>query len=224
MRIPYTLWAPIYDRFVEKPTQEARRNSLERLGNVEGMEILIIGVGTGLDLPHLPQGATYRGVDLTPAMLTKARERAEALGMDIDLQEADAKALPFEDGRFDVVILHNLLAACGKPEKALAEASRVTRPGGRLLIMDKFLKPGESAPLRRLLGVVTGPLASRTDLVFESLMRRHKNLKVVENSPALLRGWFRHIVLEKAVDEAAATPPRQQSGSPEEAPAPESGA
>ncbi|AHK80020.1 phosphatidylethanolamine N-methyltransferase [Ectothiorhodospira haloalkaliphila] len=197
MRIPYTIWAPIYDRVVEKPTLNVRRRSLERLGNVEGQTILIVGLGTGLDLPHLPQGADYHGLDLTPAMLKKAEERAANLNLSINMRQGNAMDLPYEDESFDVVILHTILAVVSKPHLALAEASRVLKPGGRILIMDKFLKPGESAPFRRLLGLVSGPVASRTDVVFESLMKKRKELKVLEDSPAMMRGWFRHITLEK---------------------------
>ncbi|MBK1673371.1 phosphatidylethanolamine N-methyltransferase [Ectothiorhodospira shaposhnikovii] len=197
MRIPYTLWAPIYDRLIEKPSAGVRQHSLERLGNVEGRSILLVGVGTGLDFPFLPQGAHYTGVDLTPAMLKKATERAQSLNLGIELHEGNAMALPYEDAQFDVVVMHNILAVVPNAGKALTEATRVLKPGGRILILDKFLKPGESAPFRRLLGLVSQFLATRTDVVFENLMKKRTDLTLLEDSPAMLRGWFRHILLEK---------------------------
>ncbi|EHQ51546.1 MULTISPECIES: class I SAM-dependent methyltransferase [Ectothiorhodospira] len=197
MRIPYTLWAPIYDRLIEKPSTGVRQRSLERLGNVEGRSILLAGVGTGLDFPFLPQGAHYTGVDLTPAMLKKATERAQSLNLGIELHEGDAMALPYEDAQFDVVVMHNILAVVPNAGKALTEATRVLKPGGRILILDKFLKPGESAPFRRLLGLVSQFMATRTDVVFENLMKKRTDLTLLEDSPAMLRGWFRHILLEK---------------------------
>ncbi|MCG5499945.1 class I SAM-dependent methyltransferase [Ectothiorhodospira lacustris] len=197
MRIPYTLWAPIYDRLIEKPSTGIRQHSLERLGDVEGRSILLVGVGTGLDFPFLPQGAHYTGVDLTPAMLKKATERAQSLNLGIELHEGNAMALPYEDAQFDVVVMHNILAVVPNAGKALTEATRVLKPGGRILILDKFLKPGESAPFRRLLGLVSQFLATRTDVVFENLMKKRTDLTLLEDSPAMLRGWFRHILLEK---------------------------
>ena len=203
MRFAYTLWAPIYDRLVEKPTQELRRQSLANLGDVSNQYVLIIGIGTGLDLPHLPDGAHYYGLDLTPAMLEKARLRAQALDKPVELREGNAMDLPFTDQQFDVVIMHTILAVVSDPDKALAEASRVLKPGGRLLIADKFLKPGDSAPLRRLLGFILRPIATRTDVVFEYLLKKRPELSVVRDEASLLGGWFRCLKLEKTTQVVA---------------------
>jgi len=193
----YTLWAPIYDLFVDRATRGPRRRSLERLGDVQGHQILLPGVGSGLDFPHLPPDAHYHGLDLTPAMLTRARHLADRLDLDIHLDEGDAMALPYEDARFDVVILHLILAVVPQPARALAEAVRVTRPGGRLLILDKFLRPGQKAPLRRMINPLISRLATRTDVIFEDLLAGHDRLRLVEDTPALAGGWFRHICLRK---------------------------
>jgi ubiquinone/menaquinone biosynthesis C-methylase UbiE len=193
----YTIWSPIYDLFVDRASRAPRQRSLERLGNVHGQEILLPGIGSGLDLPHLPAGARYHGIDLTPAMLARARHLAESLNLEIQLQEGDAMALPFEDDRFDAVVLHLILAVVPDPARAFAEAVRVARPGARLLILDKFLRPGQRAPLRRLINPVISRLATRTGVVFEDLLERHDNLRLIEDRPALAGGWFRYIMLEK---------------------------
>ncbi|MFN2348035.1 MAG: class I SAM-dependent methyltransferase [Thioalkalivibrio sp.] len=193
----YTLWAPIYDLFVDRATRGPRGRSLERLGDVHGQHILLPGVGSGLDFSHLPAGAHYHGLDLTPAMLTRARRVADRLNLDMHLDEGDAMALPYEDDLFDVVVLHLILAVVPEPARALAEAVRVTRPGGRLLILDKFLRPGQKAPLRRMINPLISRLATRTDVVFEDLLAGHDGLRLIEDMPALAGGWFRHLVLEK---------------------------
>ena len=71
------------------------------------------------------------------------------------------------------------------------------RPGGRILILDKFLRPEQRAPVRRLLSLLTAPVATRMDVVFEELLRHTPELEVTEDHPALVGGWFRHIVLKK---------------------------
>ncbi|HSP00520.1 MAG TPA: methyltransferase domain-containing protein [Thioalkalivibrio sp.] len=193
----YTLWAPIYDLLVDRATRVPRRRSLERLGDIHGQQILLPGVGSGLDFPHLPAGAHYHGLDLTPAMLVRARRLADSLGLDMHLDEGDAMALPYEDARFDVVILHLILAVVPDPARALSEAVRGARPGARLLILDKFLRPGQKAPLRRMINPLISRLATRTDVVFEDLLAGHDGLRLIEDTPALAGGWFRHICLRK---------------------------
>jgi phosphatidylethanolamine/phosphatidyl-N-methylethanolamine N-methyltransferase len=193
----YTLWSPIYDFMVDRATRGARRRSIERLGDVRGQAILLPGIGSGLDVPFLPPGARYHGLDLTPAMLERARRRAESTGADIELRVGDAMDLPYRDAHFDQVILHLIIAVVPHPERAFSEAVRVLQPGGHLLILDKFLRAGQRAPLRRMINPLISRLATRTDVVFENLLARHPGLRVIEDSPALARGWFRHIMLEK---------------------------
>lgn len=198
LRQGYTLFAPFYDRLIARATERLRQDSLRRLGEVEGRTILVCGIGSGLDLPLLPAGAAYVGLDLTPAMLRRARHRAEALGVDIRLLLGDAMALPFAAAAFDALIMHLILAVVPRPAEALAEAERVLKPGGRILFLDKFLRPGERAPLRRLASPLLGAIATRTDVVFEEVLAGCPQLSVESDVPVLARGWFRHIVLRKA--------------------------
>ncbi len=98
--------------------------------------VLEVAVGTGRNLPHYAAGTDLTGVDLSPAMLRLARERARELSMDVPLIEARAGDLPFPDGSFDTVVC--VLALCCIPDDraAIAEMRRVLRPGGTLLLLD----------------------------------------------------------------------------------------
>ena len=196
----YTLIAPIYDRVVDSAFDGFRRRSLERLAlDPESRpEVLISGVGTGLDIPHLPPGPRYVGIDITPAMLARAEKRArQRPELDIELQVGDAMDLPFEDHSFDAVILHLILAVVPDSQRALAEAARVLKPGGRILIFDKFLRPGERAWLKRMLNPLLRHVATRTNVVFEELLEACDDLRCLRDEPALAGGWFRHIELHK---------------------------
>lgn len=196
-RSVYTLLAPWYDLVLEAVSRKPRRDSLRRLDPGRDREVLLCGVGSGLDLPHLPACRSVTALDLTPAMLRRARNRAAALGRKVSFVIGDATALPFADASFDAVVLHLIVAVVPRPDLALAEAERVLRPGGRALVMDKFLRPGERAPVRRLVSRLIGPLLTRTDVVFEEALAAAPRLRVVEDRPLLLRGWFRIITLAR---------------------------
>ena len=193
----YTLLAPFYDFFVSGPLDRARRDSITRIKNTSNKNILIDGIGSGLDMPYLPRDASYTGTDLTPAMLKIARQRSSKLSFNIDLICADSHKLPFDDEVFDIVIMHLILAVVPQPELALKEACRVLKPGGHIYIFDKFLKPGEFAPFRKLFNLISRHIATRTDVVFEEILSQSSALKVIDDQPSLANGWFRLIELRK---------------------------
>lgn len=193
----YTLLAPIYDALVSAPLDSWRQKSLARLSNTQGQHILINGIGSGLDIPYLPRDARLVGSDITPAMLARAQKRAAEHNCEIELVQADSQQLPFENDSFDIVIMHLILAVVPDSNRALQEANRVLKPGGRIYIYDKFLRPGERALLRRLLNVVIRHIATRTDVVFESVLAHCPELQVISDQPALAEGWFRLIELSK---------------------------
>jgi len=195
LRTSYTLIAPLYDFVIEAPMRAARRNSLASLPITPGQNILVSGAGTGLDLPHLPTMHRYTALDFNPDMLARARPRGAHL--DVTYVLGDSMALPFDDARFDVVVLHLIVAVVPEPQRALSEAARVLKPGGKILLFDKFLQPGQRAPVRRLLNGLSRRMATRMDVVFEEVLSRVPQLTVESDEPALGGGWFRKIILNK---------------------------
>ena len=162
----YALIAPFYDALLAGATSRVRARSLARLPAAPA-EVLINGVGTGLDLPHLPPQHRYTGLDLTPAMLRRSAPRVGKL--DFRQVQGDAQRLPFRAASFDHAVLHLILAVVPNPAACLAETARVVRPGGSILIFDKFLRPGQHAPLRRLANPLLRRIATRLDVVFETV-------------------------------------------------------
>ena len=160
-------------------------------------EVLLVGVGSGLDLPLLPRGPRYTGLDLTPAMLARARRKATALKLDIKLDVGDARRLPYGDATFDVVVLHLILAVTPHPERVLIEAARVLRRGGRVLILDRFLRLGQKAPLRRLISRCWVCWPPAPTWCSRRCWRKRRTWKLLSDQPALANGWFRRIVLRK---------------------------
>lgn len=197
----YTLLAPIYDIMVSGPLDAYRKKSLLRLSDeIKGTSdkhILINGIGSGLDIPYLPDNARYTGTDITPAMLQLAEKRAASGSLNINFQTADSQLLPFEDNTFDYIVMHLILAVVPISNQALQEASRVLKPGGKIYLFDKFLRPGQLAIARRLLNVLTRHIATRTDVIFEEVLATCPQLCVINDEPALAKGWFRLIELKK---------------------------
>ena len=107
-----------------------------RFADGAGLDVLEIGVGMGADhVRWLRAGARAVGVDLTHRAVSITRSRLEAEGLAGDVRVADAEALPFDDGSFDVVYSWGVLHHTPDTARALAEAWRVLRPGGRLRVM-----------------------------------------------------------------------------------------
>jgi ubiquinone/menaquinone biosynthesis C-methylase UbiE len=122
-------------------------------------QVLEVAIGTGLNLEHYPNGIRLTGIDFSPAMLERARDRARQLGRTVDLQEGDAHALPFPDDVFDTVVCTFSLCAIPDEPQAIAEMRRVLRPGGRLLLADHVASSARWArALQWLLDRVTIPL------------------------------------------------------------------
>lgn len=197
----YTLLAPIYDYMVSGPLDGYRVKSLSRIKDTKNKKVLINGIGSGLDIPYLANDAIYTGTDITPAMLKRAKQRAESYikdsALNINFQVADSQALPFDDDSFDIVIMHLILAVVPKPALALQEVSRILKPGGSIFIFDKFIKSGQLAIARRLLSIFLRHIATRTDVVFEDVLKTCPQLKLMHDEPALAKGWFRLIELKK---------------------------
>jgi ubiquinone/menaquinone biosynthesis C-methylase UbiE len=193
----YRLLAPVYDLVIRRASAPLRAASLARLPAGAGARVLVAGIGTGLDLPHLPPGNRYVGIDLTAAMLARVPRHG-----DLALVRGDAMRLPFADAAFDFVVLHLIVAVVPEPGRCLAETERVLNAGGRALVLDKFLRPGERAPLRRVLNAVSSRLATRLDVVLEDALAAAPRLAIESDAPVLAGGWFRSVVLAK---DAAAT-------------------
>ncbi|MGI9290051.1 MAG: ArsR/SmtB family transcription factor [Gammaproteobacteria bacterium] len=102
--------------------------------------LLDIGSGTGAVLCHLAERASEAtGVDISPAMRVVARTRVREAGItNCTLRKGDMHALPFADNTFDTVLLDQVLTLSEQPRDALREASRVLRPEGRLMVLDRF--------------------------------------------------------------------------------------
>jgi ubiquinone/menaquinone biosynthesis C-methylase UbiE len=104
-------------------------------------KVLEVGVGTGRNLPFYPPEVHLTGIELSPAMLARARVRADQMDRPADLRQGDAQRLPFRDASFDSVIATLTLCSIPDDMAAVAEMARVLRPGGRLVLLDHVASP-----------------------------------------------------------------------------------
>jgi ubiquinone/menaquinone biosynthesis C-methylase UbiE len=108
--------------------------------------------------------------------------------------------LAFPDDQFDAVLLNLILSVVPDGQRALDEAWRVLRPGGRMVVFDKFLPDHErSTAFRNLLGSLIRRLGTDPNRHFSDMVRALPDGGIVKDEPALLRGQYRIIVLHKPV-------------------------
>lgn len=197
-RLRYTLYAPVYDVVADRAFRRARRKALEAVDWHSGQCVLIVGAGTGLDLPYLPRDIELHGTDLSPAMVKRFRARADTLGFDCQARVMDAESLDYPDKHFDVVIMHLILAVMPHPERGLAEAHRVLADNGQLCVMDKFQPDTHPSGWgRRALNLATTAIA--TDITRQAgPMLQRAGFVIEQDEPVMMGSLFRALVASKA--------------------------
>ena len=99
-------------------------------------EVLDVACGTGENFPYLTHADSVTALDISTEMIKESRRRTRQMGVEISLSVGDAQQLPFPDDRFDTVI--SAFSTCTIPDYVTAfhEMVRVTRPGGRVLLVE----------------------------------------------------------------------------------------
>lgn len=142
IRAVYDRRAPTYDRTIGL-SERVLLGDLRRAFAAELRgQTLEVAVGSGLNLPFYPPTVERAvGIDLSGGMLGQARERANDLGLAIDLVRMDAQRLAFADASFDTVGVSLALCTVPDPVAALAEMARVCRPEGRVVLLEHVRSP-----------------------------------------------------------------------------------
>ncbi|HVY14333.1 MAG TPA: class I SAM-dependent methyltransferase [Rhodopila sp.] len=136
----YRRWAGIYDTVFGGVSSVARRRAVATVNRLPGRDVLEVGVGTGLALPHYTRDKRITGIDLSAPMLQRARERTQRnrLHHVVALHEMDAEATGFPDASFDIAAAMFVASVVPNPSRLLAEMRRVVRPGGNILFINHF--------------------------------------------------------------------------------------
>ncbi|MDQ3318436.1 MAG: methyltransferase domain-containing protein [Actinomycetota bacterium] len=189
----------LYDAVIGPISREARDRAVAGLNLPPEGRLLVSGVGSGLDLQHLPRGVRGVGVDLSGGMLRRARKRRAGLGMpSFELRGMDARSLDLPDESFDAVYLPLIVTVAPDGQRILAEAARVAKPGVRLVVLDRFWPEGRPRPAAvRRAGALLGSLATHIDRRFSEIHVGAPDLRILDDETLALGGFLRLVTLEK---------------------------
>ncbi|HVZ08785.1 class I SAM-dependent methyltransferase [Rhodopila sp.] len=136
----YRRWAGVYDTVFGGVSSRGRLKAVDLVNRLPGRDVLEVGVGTGLALPHYARDKRITGIDLSVEMLRKARERTrrEHLSHVQALLEMDAEATTFADASFDIAVAMFVASVVPNPKALLQEMRRLVRPGGDILFINHF--------------------------------------------------------------------------------------
>jgi phosphatidylethanolamine/phosphatidyl-N-methylethanolamine N-methyltransferase len=208
-RIYYDRVGGLYDASLGFWSREMRRQAAGALDLCENERLLIVGVGTGMELEHLPVWVRGVGVDLSAGMLERAHRRRAELGMyNLDLRVMDARTLDFPDESFDAVYLPLILTVVEDGARVLAEAARVAAPGGRLVVADRFWPEERSRPAAaRAASWILGHFAMRFDLRLSEIRAGAPSLEIRDHR-RVAPGAFYHLVRFRKPDSRKPPPSR----------------
>ena len=194
LRRAYTFWAPVYDPLV-RFLRWSRHRSFALLDIRPSDSVIILGCGTGADFEFLPAQTQVIAVDLTPAMLRRAA--AKVGDRHIRLEEMDAMDLRFPSDTFDKTVLHLILAVVPDPVLTLQEAERVTKPGGLMVVLDKFWnRPSRPPLLLRMANAILGGYVTAVNRNFSAILA-NTSLEIVQEHVLGFGGLYYLYLLKK---------------------------
>lgn len=162
----YAELAPLYDKVFGKIFYSRLERVIEDLDIPAGAKVLEVGAGTGTSFPAYPNHCEVTGIDLAPDMLARAKQKiTENDWRHISVRVMNALELDFPDNSFDYVMAFHVVTVVPDPVRMIAEAKRVCKPGGRIVIVNHFTSEFPLVgSLTQALDPLTRWLGWRTDL------------------------------------------------------------
>ena len=190
----YSSYAGVYDRVFGRVFQDSREVVARNLNVEPGERVLEVGVGTGLCLPLYPRHCEITAIDLSSAMLEKAAERVKEHGLtNVTLLRMDAGEMDFPENSFDVVIAAYVVTAVPDHRKLMKEMIRVSRAGGRLILLNHFTQESPIiAAVEKAISPICTRIGFRTDLSVDEVIDGWPLIKERDQRVKPLGMW--HIV------------------------------
>lgn len=183
----YSEFAPLYDKIFGKIFYSRLESVIEDLDIPPGAKVLEVGAGTGTSFPAYPRHCQVTGIDLAPDMLARAQRKIRDNGWThLTVREMNALELDFPDDCFDYVMAFHVVTVVPDPVRMIAEAKRVCKPGGQIVIVNHFTSDFPLLgtltealdPITRWLGWRTNlrlkPFIKTTDLPIERVYKLSK--------------------------------------------------
>lgn len=162
----YDRVAPVYDLYSGPMEWLGGARRRRRLYEQASGDVLEVGVGTGLNLEHYPAEVHVTATDVSQRMLERARARAAVAPAEVDLEVADVEDLPYADDSFDTAAATCVFCSVADPVQGLQELARVTRPDGRVLLLEHV------RPRNRVLGFLADLISPLTRRLFGPYVNR----------------------------------------------------
>ena len=183
----YAEFAPLYDKIFGKIFYSRLESVIEELDIPPGAKVLEVGAGTGTSFPAYPTHCQVTGIDLAPDMLARAQRKIRENGWThLTVIEMNSLDLDFPDNSFDYVMAFHVVTVVPDPIRMIAEAKRVCKPGGKIVIVNHFTSDFPLLgtltealdPVTRWLGWRTNlrlkPFIKTTDLTVERMYKLSK--------------------------------------------------
>ena len=188
----YRRWAGVYDTVFGGVSSWGRFKAVDLVNRLPGRDVLEVGVGTGLALPHYTRDKRITGIDLSVEMLrkAKARTRKEGLAHVHALLEMDAEKTTFADASFDTAVAMFVASVVPNPKALLQEMRRLVRPGGNILFINHFAADkGPRWWLERAMAPASRALGWHPDFAMEAIFSAD-DLAQIDAEPVRPLGLF----------------------------------
>ena len=170
----YAGYSNIYDALFKRFFYPRIKHAITYMDIKPGDRVLDVGVGTGLSLSEFPHNCNVVGIDLSTAMLRKAKDKIRSHRLNhIKVMSMDAMRMSFKDDSFDKVFISHVVTVVPDPYRLMSEVRRVCKKGGQVVIVNHFKSSNKVVEIvEKLINPVCKKIGWRSDLCLNEFINR----------------------------------------------------